>query len=189
MAIWLCSDWHFNHNKKFVWGKRGFSSIEEMNEEIIRRHNSVVRPDDDVYVLGDLCLGGADSGDANKALIERLNGRIHIVSGNHCTNPRIEMYRTCANVVEINLFSQMIKYKKQYFYLSHFPTLTANYDDDRPFRQLIVNICGHSHTDNPFADFDKGLIYHVEMEAHNCYPVLLDKIIEDIKGALKNENQ
>lgn len=182
MAIWMCSDWHFNHDRDFVWGKRGFSSVEEMNEEIVKRHNSIVRPDDDVYVLGDLCLGGAEANAANKELIEKMNGKLHIVSGNHCTNSRIEMYRTCSNVVEVNLFSQMIKYKKQYFYLSHFPTLTANHDDDRPFKQKIINICGHSHTDDPFTDFDKGIIYHVEMEAHNCYPVLLDRIIEDIKG-------
>ena len=28
---------------------------------------------------------------------------------------------------------------------------------------------------------DKGLIYHVELDAHNCYPVSIDQIIEDIK--------
>ena len=28
---------------------------------------------------------------------------------------------------------------------------------------------------------NKGLIYHVELDAHNNYPVLIDDIIEDIQ--------
>ncbi len=184
--IYLCSDWHFNHDREFVWGARGFSSIEEMNAEIVKRHNETVRPDDDVYVLGDCCLGGAESLAANKEIIESLNGKIHIITGNHCTNPRIEMYGTCANVVEVIKHATVLKYHKQHFYLSHYPTLTANKDEDRPLKEKAINICGHSHTKNPLEDFDKGLIYHVEMEAHNCYPVLLDDIIKDIKGELEN---
>ena len=52
--IWLTSDWHFNHDKEFVWKARGFESVHEMNQAIIERHNSKVEDEDDVYVLGDL---------------------------------------------------------------------------------------------------------------------------------------
>lgn len=45
----------------------------------------------------------------------------------------------------------------------------------------MINLCGHAHTTNPFADMDKGLIYHVELDAHGCYPISIDDIIEDIK--------
>ena len=55
--IFLTSDLHFGHNKEFIYKVRGFNSIEEMNEAIIERWNSVVNNDDDVYVLGDLMLG------------------------------------------------------------------------------------------------------------------------------------
>jgi hypothetical protein len=34
---------------------------------------------------------------------------------------------------------------------------------------------------------DKGLCYHVELDAHNNYPVLLDNIIEDIKEYLHED--
>ena len=30
--IWLCSDWHLNHNKEFIWKARGFESVAQMNE-------------------------------------------------------------------------------------------------------------------------------------------------------------
>ena len=55
--IFVTSDWHFMHDRAFIWGARGFSSVEEMNNAIIERHNKVVSPEDDVYVLGDLMLG------------------------------------------------------------------------------------------------------------------------------------
>ena len=41
MAIFLCSDWHFNHDRDFILAPRGFDTIEQHNEEIIRRHNSL----------------------------------------------------------------------------------------------------------------------------------------------------
>ena len=38
-----------------------------------------------------------------------------------------------------------------------------------------------------FVDIDKGAIYHCEMDAHNCYPILLDDVIADIKNYYINE--
>ena len=70
--IWICSDWHFSHDKEFVWKVRGFNSVAEMNAEIVKRHNSMVAEDDDVYVLGDLCMG--NDLEANKVLLESVNG-------------------------------------------------------------------------------------------------------------------
>lgn len=179
--IWFCSDWHFSHDKDFVWKARGFNSVAEMNEEIIKRHNSVVAEDDDVYVLGDLCM----SGDlvANKSFIEQLNGRIHVVFGNHCTANRQKMYLECDNVIEVCGYSTMVKYKKYSFYVSHFPSNTGNYDDDgRGLKGRIINLCGHIHTTNEFEDMDRGqLSYHVEMDAHDCYPTSAEEIIVTLK--------
>lgn len=184
--IYLTSDWHFNHNKDFIYKERGFSSVEEMNIKIIENHNSIVSEDDDVYCLGDCCLGGPECNDLNKNLIESLNGKIHIITGNHCTNNRIKMYNECKNIVEVIQCATMLKYNKYHLYLSHFPTLCSNLDGDKPLKARIINCCGHTHTKDPFLDFDKGLIYHVEMEAHNCYPVPLDNIIEEIIVTLKH---
>lgn len=181
MAIYFSSDFHFNHNKEFVWKARGYSSVEEMNNVIIDKFNSLISPEDDAYILGDLCLGGADNLDKSKECIENLNGKIHIILGNHCTNNRIKMYKQCKNVEEVIGYAYMLKYNKYHFYLSHYPTLTSNLDDDKPLKARVISLCGHSHATDRWADWDKGLIYHVEVDAHNCYPVLLDDIIEEIK--------
>jgi calcineurin-like phosphoesterase family protein len=152
-----------------------------MNKEIVFRHNLFVSLWDDVYVLGDLCLGADDVYEDNKRLIESLNGRLHIVLGNHDSQKRIEMYKTCKNVVEICGYATMLKYKKYIFYISHYPTLTSNFDNTKPLKAKTINLCGHGHVEDKFADIDKGLIYHVEMDAHSCYPIALDDIIEQLK--------
>ena len=184
--IWLTSDWHFNHNKPFIYEPRGFTNVEEMNEAIIKRHNSIVDYNDDVYCLGDCMLGDNELG---LKCIKSLKGKIHIIRGNHCTDVRNELYKTCYNVVEVLGYGEMLKYSGYHFYLSHYPTLTSNHDIDKPLKRRMVNLCGHSHTVDKFADFDKGLIFHVELDTNNCYPWLIDNIIEDIKNYINEKNK
>lgn len=182
--IFVCSDWHLSHDRAFIWQVRGFNSVEEMNEAIIERHNSKVNPEDDVYVCGDLCLGGGGEGVTarNQALIERLNGRIHVILGNHDTPARAEMYRMCKNVVEV-VYATMIHYHGYHFYLSHFPTLTANLEKES-LKQCTINLFGHTHSMDPFYN-DMPFMYNVAMDARNCYPTLLDDAIEHMKLKVK----
>jgi calcineurin-like phosphoesterase family protein len=182
--IFICSDLHFNHDRQFVWGARGFNSVEEMNEAIIERHNNVVNPEDDVYICGDLCLGGGVEGITarNQALIERLNGHIHIVLGNHDTPARIEMYRFCKNVVEV-CYATMIHYNGYHFFLSHYPCMTANLEKES-LKQCTINLFGHTHQTKNFYN-DIPFMYHVGMDSHNCTPVLLDDAIEEMKNKVQ----
>lgn len=178
--IYVTSDLHLNHQRDFIYAARGYETIEEMNKDLIRKYNSVVTDNDEVYILGDLCLGGADSLIDNFKMLSQLNGKIHIVLGNHCTSTRRKMYETLPQVVSIS-YAEMVQYHKYHFYLSHYPTLTANLDDGKPLRARTINLCGHSHTKDPFADWEKGCIYHCEVDAHDGFPVSLDTIIEDMK--------
>ena len=182
-AIYLTSDLHFNHDREFVWGARGFCCVNEMNEAIIERWNAIVAPEDDVYVLGDLCLGGAGMNAPNQHLIEMLNGKIHIILGNHDTAARIEMYRFCKNVVEEPKYADMLHYKGYHFYMSHFPTLTANLEKES-LKQCTICLFGHTHQKDPFYQ-DIPFMFNVGMDAHNCTPVLLDDAIEMMKNKVQ----
>ena len=183
--IFLTSDLHFNHDREFVWKVRGFESVQEMNETIVENWNSVVGPDDDVYVLGDLCLGGGGPLvlQKNKILIEALNGRIHIIRGNHDTEPRVRMYETCTNVVDVVKWADMLHYRGYHFYLSHFPTLTGNLEKES-LKQCTCNLFGHTHQTTNF-HLDMPFMYHVGVDSHNCYPVALDDIIEEMKAKVR----
>ena len=180
--IYMTSDFHFNHSKEFIYGPRGFESSEEMNAVIVQNFDKVLRPDDTLYVLGDLCLGGSseENAERNKKLIESINGNLKVILGNHDTLKRIELYKSCRNI-EVVGYADMMKYGKYHFYLSHYPTLTSNWDADKPLKKRVINVCGHSHTKNRWQDWDKGPIYHVELDAHANFPVSIEQIIEELR--------
>ena len=73
--IFVTSDTHFGHDRKFLYSPRGFKSIQEHDEAIIQNWNSVVEPDDTVYHLGDVMLGDNEHG---MECLKRLNGNIII---------------------------------------------------------------------------------------------------------------
>ena len=51
--IWFTSDLHFCHDREFIYGPRGFKSVHEMNDAIIKNFNDTVAWDDDLFILGD----------------------------------------------------------------------------------------------------------------------------------------
>ena len=187
--VFFTSDLHLCHDKDFVWQARGFESIDEMNAEIVRRWNEVVYPDDDVYVLGDLTLGNVEEG---LKLIAKLNGYLHIIRGNHDTDTKANRYLELPNVVSVE-FATVYKYKKAIFWLSHYPTVTANYDDDKPWAQHLVCLFGHTHQVSPFYEVIKHAgenpyMYNVGMDAHNCTPISIEKIMDDIRNKKQQLN-
>ncbi len=60
---------------------RPFIDVEEMEKEIIERHNAVVGPDDEVYDLGDFAY--RCSAEHAAECMRRLNGRRIVLWGNH----------------------------------------------------------------------------------------------------------
>ena len=177
--IFVTSDWHFNHNREFIYKPRGFSSIEEMNEAIIARHNEVVDDDDDVYVLGDLMLGGDLRG---LECIKRLKGRIHIVLGNHDTFAREAAYKELPNVVEVACAIRL-KYGKYHFFLTHFPCMTGNLERES-LTQTTCNLFGHTHSREKFYN-DIPFMYNVAVDAHDCYPVEIEDVIADMNEEVR----
>lgn len=79
----VTSDLHFWHKGVlgFCPNTRPWKSVEEMNEAIIEHWNSIVGVDDEVLHLGDFCFKAKE---ATEAIIERLNGTITFILGNHC---------------------------------------------------------------------------------------------------------
>ena len=75
------SDLHFFHgnlNKRM--DNRGFDTVEEMNEYMIKQWNSKVRKNDEVVILGDFSFGKAEE---TEGVLKRLNGCKLLCKGNH----------------------------------------------------------------------------------------------------------
>lgn len=182
MAIWLSSDTHFGHDKDFIWRPRGFSSVGEMNEAIIANWNSVVDPEDQVYLLGDVIMGTSEQ---TIKYLDRLNGIKTIICGNHDNALRRSLYAQHGCEVKDAMWLDYCKYT---FFLSHYPALTANGDSDKPLKRRVINLCGHVHTPDKFLEMKKGnLSYHVELDSHNNYPVSLDNVLFDINKFMEGE--
>jgi len=77
--IYFTSDHHFDHNNVIKYCDRPYVSVQEMNEMLIKNWNDTVKPEDEVYYLGDFSL-------SFKPVLEvthRLNGKKYLVPGNH----------------------------------------------------------------------------------------------------------
>lgn len=70
----------FSHANCLGFDNRPFVNVEQMNEELIRRWNSVVSDGDLVYILGDMfwCTPKIAA-----PIMEQLNGQKILVKGNH----------------------------------------------------------------------------------------------------------
>ncbi len=177
--IYLTSDLHFGHDREFIWKVRGYDSVEHMNTRQVEKWNAIVDSDDDVYVLGDVMLGDPK----NIEYVRRLNGEIHIVLGNHDTLTREQMYRELPNVVEVAEIGIRLNYKKYHFVLTHYPMLTGNLEKES-LKQMSLNLYGHTHQLTNFYN-DMPFMYHVGVDSHNGYPVLVDDIIEEMNKKVR----
>lgn len=184
--IYFTSDLHFGHDKEFIWKARGFNSLKEMEEAIVSRWNNIVRPDDVVYILGDVMLGLNQT--ASLDLLYSLNGTKRIIAGNHDTANKLSLYGSVPNVACMG-WATPYKYhsssgKQYHFYLSHYPTFTANFGDDKAnLSRIVINLHGHTHSKDKFFN-NNPYMYNVDMDAHNCTPVSIDEIMDDIVEAV-----
>ena len=78
--IFFISDLHVGHANVIKYDGRPFKTTDEMHVELIKRWNSVVGPDSIVYFLGDLSFTRSDM---TKWFVWQLNGKIHVIAGNH----------------------------------------------------------------------------------------------------------
>jgi len=76
--IFFTADPHFYH--LLMVKLRGFATDIEMNERLIANWNETVNPQARTYCLGDFSLGNVSG---TQDIIERLNGQICLISGNH----------------------------------------------------------------------------------------------------------
>lgn len=127
--IFLISDTHFGHHKilEFEESRRELGkTIEEHDATLVERWNSVVRPRDTVWHLGDVLFGRHSF-----KILGQLNGIKKLVKGNHDTY-NVKNYLHYFNDVHGC-------YKMDDFLLSHIPM-----HESQKYR-FKGNIHGHMH--------------------------------------------
>lgn len=76
--IWFTSDQHYGHENIIKYCNRPFGTVEEMNSQLMIRHNAMVKPEDIIYHLGDFSMHPREL-----VRLKDLNGQHHLIAGNH----------------------------------------------------------------------------------------------------------
>jgi calcineurin-like phosphoesterase family protein len=169
--VWIFSDPHYNHknicrgttNWRTVEGEipieqtRDFTTLEKMNEAILKGINENVGQDDILICLGDWSFGGFE-------YIEEFRNRIvcknvHLVLGNH--DHHIERNRGDIQ----NIFTSVSHYEtliidKRTFRLLHYPMQSWN-----GMNNGDIHLHGHVHLP-PNRKFGQGKKMDVGMDGH-----------------------
>lgn len=139
MNTFFIADTHFGDEAILRYEKRPFSSVEEMDQEMIRRWNEVVGDEDLVFHLGDVSSYGKEK---TKEILSRLRGKKHLVLGNHDLDFTEEEWRSMG-------FAFVSSYPILYggfFLLSHEPLYV---NEQMPY----ANLFGHVHQSPLYKDF------------------------------------
>lgn len=170
MSIFFTSDTHFYHKKilDFCRSTRLGADVDEMNEILIQNWNQDVRPNDDVYHLGDFSFGRSKQ---TLELLSRLNGKIHLVKGNHDGGLNAECLARFASIQHY----ASIRVGQHQVILMHFPIEEW---DRRHYGSIHLHGHTHGNTSNrPGRDvvnrMDVGIDTHICTRVYTWEEIVL----------------
>jgi len=167
--VFLVSDTHFGHAGvcHFTTNEgtklRPWDDPNEMDEAMIERWNSVVRPRDKVYHLGDVVIN-------RRALktLQLLNGDKVLIRGNHDIFKLEDYTPYFRDLRGYHVMGGMI--------LSHIPV------HEESIGRFGVNVHGHLHSNRVMKDGNIDPRYfNVSVEQINFTPIALDDLRQRIK--------
>ena len=169
--VWVTSDTHFGHTNILSYENRieklKVSTVEEHDQELIKRWNSVVSKDDLVLVLGDFSFLKANK---TEELIQKLNGDIVLIRGNH--DIFLDDKKFNKKLFKAVYDYKETKYKGQEIALMHYPIQDFKHQNKET--KPAVLLFGHIHTfkvEIPKHSFNVGV------DVNDYYPVSLTTAI------------
>ena len=159
MSYFFTADQHYNHSNIIRYCDRPFSSTQEMNEELIRRHNEVVGKNDITIHAGDFAWVKTHK-EAN-SIFKQLNGNHIYLKGCHDRwmpkNTRVMWQK---------------KIENNYVVVCHYPMRSWP-------RNAHGSIMLHGHCHGTIKPFERQ--WDVGVDNNDYYPISLEEIIEIIK--------
>lgn len=171
--IFFASDHHFWHNNILNFKRddgtplRDFEDVDAMNEHIIACHNSVVRPNDKVYFLGDVVMSRKNSA---LTILSRLNGEKVLIKGNHDLCDPEAYLAYFKDIRGSHQFNGLI--------LTHIPIHPES------LARWGLNVHGHLHyhiVKREFSHLPDFRYFNVSMERINYTPISLEEVKKQIK--------
>lgn len=165
VETFITSDHHFGHNMMRFTDSMGnptrpFSSVEEMDEALVKNFNETVRPNDKVYFLGDVVIRRQ-----SLPILDRLNCKNRVlIRGNHDIFKLSEYQNYFTEIYGVKAFAGLI--------MSHIPLHPMSVP------RYGVNVHGHLHQ-NVVLDVhgnEDARYINVCLEKTNYRPISLNEI-------------
>lgn len=168
--IFVYSDPHYGHQATCTVFKkedgsplRPWETADEMNEALVERHNFVVRPNDKVYILGDLAMRKN-----HLHHFGRLNGDKVLIKGNHDVYGCTEYRKYFRDIRGCHIIDNCI--------LSHIPIHPQSMERWR------LNVHGHLHSNEVMDDLrgvadPRYICVSVEQPWMNFTPIAWEELM------------
>lgn len=165
----VIADTHFGDASIIRAIGRPFDSIEEMDNFMIEKWNSVVSKDDDIIVAGDfLALPKENKKEYVFDILSRLNFKnLELVMGNHDTEELIKIMKSFSENIDIYKYPIV---KDEFWIISHHPMFVNE-------RTVWVNVFGHVHNNPTYRDVSTRSIC-VSTERLDYTPIEWQKVKE-----------
>lgn len=167
--IYFTSDLHFGHANilKPEYCDRPWDNVAEMNRGLVENWNSVVKPQDEVWILGD-CHCGRKSDKVALTWLPKCNGKKHLVKGNHDRPEFLEQAEAYGIFKSIQDYAEL-KYNKTKFVLLHYPMRAWNGS-----HRGSIHLYGHTHGTREGV----GRSMDVGVDAVGYKPISIDEVYE-----------
>lgn len=169
--IYFISDMHLGHESAIRMCGRPFKNADEMNRTIIDNINAVVKADDTLYILGDICH--RISVDEGNALIRQIKCKNKIlIKGNHDKTWDRSLFKEICDFKEIH-----VEHKGKVISISlmHYPMM----EWPKSFHGSF-HFHGHSHNKPEYNQRmkEEGIRrYDVGVDANNFKPVSVHDVL------------
>jgi len=142
--VFFISDFHLFHKNVLRFDNRPFNDVHEMQDTIENNWNSVVGENDIVIYLGDLSFAKSEEKPLVDEFLNKLNGTIHFIIGNHDKFEEIKRmtrFQSVSDYLEVRITHlENNKKTETLFTCMHYPIYNWN-----KAHHGSIHIHGHTH--------------------------------------------
>ena len=164
------ADTHFGHHNIINMANRPFQCVQDMEDALIEKWNRKVKDNDEIYIIGDLFY----QHDHIDSILSRLNGKKHLITGNHESKWLTHQYRPYFQSIQSSL---EIVDQNHTIYMCHYPMVCY------PKQSRAYMIHGHIHNDTLFDYWcvllKRARILNAGVDINHFEPVTLNELIEN----------
>ncbi len=169
--VYLTADQHEGHKNIIKYCNRPYKDVDQMRDGLVKKHNSVVTSKDTVFHLGD--FSWAKKAEDVDAYLEQLNGKHHLLIGNHDYKQTLKssLWESVQHYKELKIRHDEEKY---FLILCHYPIESWN-------KMYWSSIHLHGHTHETLTHLiTNRLDVSVDAKWTKGYPVNMANILDEI---------